>query len=234
MNAATAISGAATVPAPDSHDYFARAIPDPYRILGLQLLPLSVGRYRLLKRFEVAFVADGEASAGISDLLLGVLICSMRVDEFMEFSTSPNFKRDIRRWSKRVFPKSWICALPFCGKWWRRTRGFNVLEKIALFQHYIADAKKIPHYTTRENSPRTNSGHWSHCIEICLRSELGWTQEEINEEPLSKALADYFGFAESRGMISLLSDEDLANAEGNAARIAEAFAALEKQKAENN
>lgn len=231
MDAAPAISGAATVPAPESHDYFSRAIPEPYRILGLQLLPLSVGRYRLLKRFEVAFVADGEANAGISDLLLGVLICSMRVDEFLRFSTSRHFQRDIRRWSKRIFPSVWICALPWFGKWWRRTRGFNVLEKIALFQRYIADAQRIPRYTSRDNSPRTNSGHWSHCIEICLRSELGWSEEEINEAPLSKALADYFGYAESQGMISLLTDEDLANADHNAARIMEALA---QQKSETN
>jgi len=215
MNAATATRGAAPS-APVTDDYFTRAVPEPWRILGLQLKPLSVGRYRLLKRFEVAFVAEGEAQAGVPDLLLGVLICSMRVDEFLEFSASPHFARDIRRWSKRVFPHVWLCALPWIGKWWRQRAGFNVIEKLNLFQKYIEAAQEIPRYTLRENSPSTNTSHWSHSLEICLRSELGWTAEEINEAPLSKALADYFRFAESRGQVILLSDEDLAQAAHNA------------------
>jgi len=210
---------------PSSLDYFARSIPEPVRLLGLQLRPLSVGRYRLLKRFDVAFVAEGEAHAGVPDLLLGVLICSMRVDEFLEFAADRHFARDIRRWSKRLFPQVWLCALPWFGKWWRRKRGFNVLEKLALFQTYIADAQRIPRYTMRENAPQSHSSHWSHNLEICLRSELGWTLEEINESPLSKALTDYFRHAENSGTIVLVTDEHLAQAAHNDAAIAEALAA---------
>lgn len=209
---------------PSSADYFTRAIPDPVRILGLQLRPLSVGRYRLLHRFQVAFVAEGEASAGVSDLLLGILICAMRVDDFLQFAGSPQFHPDVRRWSRRVFPHPWLCWLPWFGPWWRRTRGFNVVEKIALFQNYIAEAQRIPRYTLKNNSPQTNTSHWSHSIEICLRSELGWTAEEINEAPLSKALADYFRHAESNGLVILLTDEDLQTADYNAGRVALAIA----------
>src|ERR1039457_6510592 len=64
---------------------FSQAIPKPVRILGLQLLPLSLGRYRMLRRFECPFVAEGPAEASMADLLLGLLICSMRCQEFLEF-----------------------------------------------------------------------------------------------------------------------------------------------------
>ena len=224
MNAATASSGAATISAPGS-DYFIRAIPEPVRLLGLRLLPLSLGRYRLLKRFDVAFVADGEAQAGVSDLLLGVLICSLRVDDFLGFVEQPNFHKEMRNWSRRLFPAVWLCAIPFFGRWWRRTHGFNVIEKMQMFQNYIVEAQRIPRYTMKENSPHANSSHWSHSMEICLRSELGWTSEEINEAPLSKALADYFGYAEANGMVILLSDADIAEASANTAIIEQALAA---------
>ena len=224
MNAATASSGAATNSAPVP-DYFIRAIPEPVRLLGLRLLPLSLGRYRLLKRFDVAFVADGEAQASISDLLLGVLICSMRVDNFLGFVDQPNFNQEMKAWSRRLFPSVWLCALPWFGRWWRRTHGFNVIEKMQMFQNYIVEAQRIPRYTMKENSPHANSSHWSHSMEICLRSELNWTQEEINEAPLSKALADYFGHAEASGTVILLSDDDIAEAIANAARIEEAMMA---------
>jgi hypothetical protein len=210
-----------------TQDYFSSSIPEPVRLLGLQLRPLSVGRYRLLKRFDIAFVAEGPAHAGVPDLLLGVLICSMRVDEFLEFAAAPNFTRDIRRWSKRLFPHVWICALPGFGKWWRRKRGFNVLEKLAAFEAYIAEAQRIPRYTMRDNNPQAHSSHWSHNLEICLRSELGWTLEEINESPLSKALADYFRHAENSGAIILLTDDHFAAAAHNDAAIAAALAAVQ-------
>lgn len=214
MNAATAPCGAASPPAL-TPNYFHRLVPEPVRLLGLKLRPLSVGRYRLLRRFDVAFVAEGEAKATVDDLLLGVLICSMRVDDFLEFAASPNFEREIRRWSRRAFPHVWICALPWIGKWWRARYGFNVLVKMTEFQNYIVEAQRIQRYTTKDNSPVTNSAHWSHSIEICLRAELGWTAEEINEAPLSKALADYFAHAEANGSISLLSDADISEAEAN-------------------
>ncbi len=216
----------AGIPPTSSPDYFSQSIPEPVRLLGLQLLPLSVGRYRLLKRFHINFVAEGEAQAGVPDLLLGVIICSMRVDEFCDFVTSRNFQRDIRRWSKKLFPAVWICALPWIGKWWRANRGFNVAQKLTAFQAYIADAQRIPRYTMKENTPSSNSAHWSHNLEICLRSELGWTLEEINESPLSKALADFFRHAENSGTIALFSDAHFAAAAHNDARITEALASL--------
>lgn len=226
MSAAQTAERGAAIKNPASEDYFSRAIPEPYCILGLKLRPLSVGRYRLLKRFNVAFVADEAAEATVQDLLLGVLICSMRVEEFVEFAASPNFTKEVRRWSRAIFPHPWICALPFIGKWWRGRHAFNIVEKMNLFERYIADAQKIPRYTMRHNSPSTNQAHWSHNIEICLRSELGWTGEEINEQPLSKALADYFRHAENQGTIRVLSDEDFEMADYNAKQIEAALAAM--------
>jgi hypothetical protein len=194
----------------DVQDYFSRCIPEPYRILGLQLLPLSLGRYRLLKRFNCAFVADDEASAEFGDLLLGVIICSLRCDEFLELVNSRRLEREIRRWSRKICPHPWIGCLPWIGKWWRARHSFNFVEKAQLFQSYIRKAQIIPRYRILESNYNESSAHWSHGVEVCLRSEVGWSLEEICEQPLTKAIADYFKFCENKGLLSLMTAEDIA------------------------
>src|SRR5438876_959627 len=105
--------------------YFQAAIPEPFTILGLRLKPLSLGRYRLLKRFGCAFVAEEETGANIEDLIIGVLVCSMRCDEFIEWAHSKHFAKDIKRWGKRVSRVGvigWIGRrlIPPLGRWWRK------------------------------------------------------------------------------------------------------------------
>ncbi len=216
------VSSCSKGPGPDT--YFSRVLPEPFRILGLQLLPLSLGRYRILKRFDSPFVADAPAGAHLDDLILAVLICAMRCDEFLEFIQAPTFTRDVRRWSGRICPHAWLGCLPFIGPRWRARHSFNYLEKIALFQQYLADAQRIPRFTRLADSTQTSSSHWSHSIEVALRSELKWSEEEINEAPLSKALADYFALAERDGSLTILSDADYEQAANNTLRIAEALA----------
>ena len=188
-------------------DYFSRVIPEPFQILGLRLLPLSLGRYRLLKRFNVAFVSDNSATPTLDDLLLGVLICSMRCDEFLAFIEQPEFNDRIADWARK------------CGL-------FNLVEKTALFQKYLKAAERIPEYRLREPSERKSGTHWSQSLEVTLRGELNWTESEINEAPLSKALADYFAHAERQGTVILYAPGELdamrAQAAHNDARVAAA------------
>lgn len=218
MNAApTATSGAAIPENPaapeaiDPHaDYFTDLVPEPYRILGLTLRPLSLGRYRLMRRFGVAFVDDDAAKADAGDLLLGVLICSMRCDEFLKFANSPGFAKEIRRWSRKIFPHPWICALPFgLGKWWRTKHAFDLREKMQLFQNYIESNSKSPRYWDESDNARLSGAHWSHSCEVVLRGQVGWTLEEINEEPLNKAIWDYYKHMESQGLIRLMTKDEI-------------------------
>jgi len=207
--------------------YFQAAIPEPFRILGLALRPLSLGHYRLLKRFDCAFVADGEAKAGPGDLILGLLICSMPPGEFLSWLSSPHFYKEVRAWGRGLTPFAWLSALPWIGKWYRRRWGFNVFEKVALFRRYLEEHSAVPaHWVERDGG---NSGaHWSQAMEVALRGELNWSAEEINEQPLSKAIADYFKWAENQGAIRLMSKEEIQQGEENA-RLMEAIGATETE-----
>lgn len=213
---------------------FKAAIPEPYQILGLRLLPLSVGRYRLLNRFNCAFVSETDTTAQIGDLILGVLICSMRCDEFVAFYESKHFSKTISKWAQKIgatppwFMRGkwgkWV-SLSFAGKWWRRNHSFNFVEKMQLFKNYINEAQAIPEYQPTDSGNRRSTAHWSTSVEIVLRSELNWSLEEINESPLTKALSDYFKHLEHQRLVTIFTPEDLDDGRKNA----EALEAFEKQ-----
>lgn len=213
--------------------YFSAAIPEPFQIIGLRLKPLSLGRYRLLKRFDVAFVSDSEQKATPADLILGVLICAHRCDEFLQWISAPGFRKEVGKWGARVCSQNFDGLIPLKRGWrfWRKPKGFNIIEKLQLFNRYISSHSYAPKYwDTDSGSSGASGAHWAQSIEVTLRAELGWSEEEINEQPLSKALADYFKYAESQGMLRLMTDEDVAQGEANA-RI---FAALDAEGNANN
>ena len=176
---------------------FKQAIPEPYRIFGLKLLPLSLGRYRLLARFDCAFVSETEAKASFEDLILGVLICSLPVAEFMELLDEEKlFRFELKQWGRRI--RQEIKADPH----------FNIFEKFGLFQKYIQEANHIPKFWNEHEMQGQGSCHWSHAVEVALRSQVGYSEKEIDETPLSKALADYFQWAQGEGLVRIMTDEE--------------------------
>jgi hypothetical protein len=189
-------------------DYFAAAIPEPFQILNLRLLPFSLGRYRLLRRLECAFVAEEETNATISDFIIGVLACSMPVKEFLAFANSKQFHKEVRRWSRKVTPLPWLCAFPFIGKYWRNKFSFNLLEKINLFKRYLTEGSQMPEYWVKEDDNSVGGIHWAQSLDMALRSQLGWTDAEIEEEPLGEAFMAVLALGEANGRIQLISLEE--------------------------
>ncbi len=85
-----------------------------------------------------------------------------------------------------------------------------------MFRAYIALHSKVPQVWNLTEGDDSGGGHWSHGVEVTLRGKLNWTREEINEEPLSKALVDYFKYAETQGSVRFVSDEEIELGERNA------------------
>lgn len=207
-------------------DYFKAVVPEPFRILGRKLLPLSIGRYRLMKRFNVAFVADEAVSADVGDLLLGVLICSMSCEAFVAFADSNDFEPEIERWARKIRARPplflrWefstnkfkkfigiLASCSFYGRWWRKHNSFNIVEKLSLFKRYIEEGSVVPAYWDESTGGKVSGVHWSQSVEVALRGKVGWSEAEINHAPLSKALNDYFKHMENEGLVRLMTDEE--------------------------
>lgn len=170
-------------------DYFTAAIPEPWQILGLRLRPFSLGHYKILRRFKCAFVDDDRAEATREDLIFGVLVCSLTPSEFMEILDSGKLIDEAQEWGKK------------CGL-------FDLTEKSKMFKDYIAEHSKVPAYWEEEGGKQSGA-HWAQCVETALRSKLNWTSQDIDNQPLSKAFADYFKHAESEGMIRLMTAQEM-------------------------
>jgi len=184
--------------------YVRAAIPEPYIILGVKLRPFSLGHYLLMARFDCAFAADSEKKGGVADLLLGIAICCRTFEDFIEFiNEEETFNNWFEQWGKEVKK---VMAEP----------SFNILYKIEDFKSYMRNGIDVPEYCPEERENSKPSGaHWSQSVLLILTSELGYTYSEAVNIPMSKALYDYFKWAETNGMVSLMGDEDKQYAEAN-------------------
>lgn len=169
--------------------YDIAAIPEPYQILGLKLKPFSIGHYRILRRFDCAFVADEETFPTRDDLILAVLVCSMDADDFLRFMEQPDFLKQVKAWGKKV------------GL-------FDMNEKCVMLAKYIAAHSVMPKFWDGDQS-RPSAGDWTQAVALCLTSQLGYTHEQAMRLPLSQAFHDYFKHAESNGAVRLMTPEEV-------------------------
>src|ERR1035437_8979397 len=136
----------ATLNQPGVDDFFAKDIPEPFQILGLRLLPLSIGRYRRMARHGIGFVSEVSTRADGKDLLLGVLICSMTCRAWDELAVSGRLPGIIASWMRQINAAPPIFLLgkigglisrTWIGRRWRKKHSFDLLGKVRLFQNYV-------------------------------------------------------------------------------------------------
>ena len=68
-------------------------------------------------------------------------------------------------------------------------------------------------FNVDEGDAKTSGAHWSQSVQSVLMSELGYGSSEVLNMPLSKALSDYYKWAEKSGMVALMTDDELADVE---------------------
>jgi len=189
-------------------------MPEPWQILGLRLRPFSLGHYKLLRRFGCAFVSETSEPATRGDLLLGVLICSMPVGEFAAMVDDAKPLRGsarLKEWLRCLWYKQPLPANDFeaaLRAWGRKVGIFNLNNRAQMFKDYIEQQSTVPKYW-EERSGGSSGAHWAQCLEVTLRSKLGWTQTDIDTQPLCKAFADYFKHAENEGAIKLMTPDEI-------------------------
>lgn len=175
-------------------------MPEPHVILGLRLLPLSLGRYRLLKRFDCPFVADDERSLDLeiltSELFFALAVCGFPCREFEEHVADGTLKDELAEWSALLTDQ--IAS----------EKHFSIIEKAEHFKRYISEGSRIPwEILEKQTQCESSPTHWSLAIETTLMSKMGWTEEMIEERPLTKALSYFFKFMESEGAVKLVDPE---------------------------
>ena len=195
-----------------TNDYFRAAYPEPWQVLGVRLLPFSFGHYLKLHRLGCAFVAEDSKSATIGDLLLAVVVCSMR--------SHPDPEQDpFWQWLHREQPDGFLARLWWklhrhkftpaeveIMRWGRKVGVFNINEKAELLARYIKEHSQVPPYVEKSSdTPAREAGaHWAQSVIAALVAKCGYTQLEAYNVPMPKAMADFFKHAENEGSIRLL------------------------------
>lgn len=187
-------------------DKYVRAtVPEQYRILGVRLKPLSLGHLILMKRYECAFAEDStNTKAGVWDLLLGVAICSRSFQEFVDWFGDDE-RRDawLTEWYKSIM---WEC---------KNTKGWNILHKFTLFNSYRREGIEVPLFfdESKTDDMKESGAHWIQNVITTLVTKGRFSETEIYDVPLAKALSEYFKILENEGLISFMTDWQIAEAQ---------------------
>ncbi len=211
--------------------YVNALIPEPYTILGMELKPYSLGHFFLMRKFSCGFANENENALGdISDLILGLAICSQTYEGFLNCIETNNIQIGTHSKYYLFGPQvpTVIKYTDWIAEWGRLVEKklkekniINMLECINMFKTYMRDSIVIPKFwETEHGEDAPSSGaHWTQSVLSILTSDCGYSQSEALNIPMSRALSDYFKFSERNGMLTLMNDDEL-----------EQIAELEKEK----
>jgi len=174
------------------------AIPEPYRVLGRNLQPFTLGHQILLERFESSFAVGSQKQADDSniygDLILSVFLCSFPFEEALRQLNSRFLKLKLWAWGK------------LCGR-------FDLLEAIEFFQTYIEEHSREPEFKVISNGNEAQFDSaipFSQFLKVKLEQELGRSPAEALNTVYSAAIIDYLTAMEGKGLIRFVSEEEKA------------------------
>lgn len=183
-------------------EYYVEAvIPNPYRVLGVELRPFSIGHIWLMKRFNCAFAEENpNATGNIMHFFLAAAICARKFDEFLQFiSSETELIEWLNEWFNAVYKKS------------KQDHSY-LIEEFHKFKRYMQESVELPlYFESDSDSDDAESGaHWTVNIVSALTSEGSrYSEKELIDLPLTKVIADYFKLLESRNLISLMRDDEI-------------------------
>jgi len=176
-------------------------IPRPFRVLGQELRPFTLGHACTLESLGLRSVDDA------GSLFMAVLVCTLPPGDFQRLMGS-------RRLALRVW--LWTTSIRAQLAWTRITQGAPaaygiVVRALALFREYCEHHSACPEFrqlseeSRGERSTPRGAPFLEH-VRVVLQAKLGYPPTEAIALPLGRALFDYFTYWEVEGRIELLDD----------------------------
>lgn len=177
-------------------------IPRPFRVLGQELRPFTLGHACTLESLGLRTVDDAGA------LFVAVLVCTLPPGDFQRLMGT-------RRLALRVW--LWTASIRLQLVWTRITQGapaaFAIVQRaMGLFREYCEHHSACPEFrqlaadSRGERSAPRGAPFLEH-VRVMLHSKVGYTPAEAIALPLGRALFDYFTYWEGEGRIELLDDD---------------------------
>ena len=195
-------------------DFFIASIPEPVRILGLNLRPYSLGHVVLLNRIGSAFVTGEKPT--FEDLAASVLICALTYKEGLSSLHDSQADRDkfMRLWYRRLTG----------GGWFRKKKPLQFQRSRAAFRDYLGESSKIPYYTYDPGEMREIRCPQVQVVKVALMSQMHFSEDEIMDRSWALCMSDFVILRALRGEVTLTDRDAIAEAQEFANRLAENLA----------
>jgi hypothetical protein len=193
----------------NSSSYFQKAIPGRFTLLGLDVLPLSLGHIVILNHIESPFVTG--KIADLDDLALAVLICSLDFEKGCEAIADPELPKFLKQWSRQLTGMSglrrWLVKLrilkPFDVNW---------VQKIELFTKYLSAAMDLPAFQFEESeTARVVECPFVQIVKVKLMSELHISEADILDRSWNRCLWDYVTLKVFAGDMEFVDEDEMAD-----------------------
>jgi len=182
------------VPMNAHEEYFQAVIPTPCSVLNLALRPFSAGHIVHLHRLRSVFVTGGEVTK--AELETAVFICAQTFEESCASYQDPETNT-------------------FTAKWSRKISGYDLGEKLAAFNDYMAHGSLFPLVF----SPKREVGGVSitnlpgvHSVRCALKHYFHISDTEFWNMTWSLAQWDYFTIPVMEGTGDLVEQDSLTQA----------------------
>lgn len=195
-------------------------------IMGLKLLPFTLGHSMILKRAKSEFMVGSIESlqalnnnAMILELVFAIMVCSTTYDELQTEIHNGNFNNEVKKYFKFIrkqlnLPKykwqMWLRRIikklfPFL----KDKKPFFLVAEVKTFLDYIKAGTSAPSYEVNktESDIQTNPIEPEEAIISTLMTDCGFSRSECLNLPLSETLSAYLLYAYKQGTIDLLSKE---------------------------
>lgn len=173
----------------DEREWWKSIAPDVTYCLGERLEPFSPGHWILLNRLESPFLTGKQTT--YADLMDAVYVCARTFKDGYYGLNSPEFKRFVRRWNRRL-------------KWFG-LRSVDVKTATAVMQAHIANGLRWP--IMRANTVNTDgldcASPMVQCLLVHLTSKLHQDIEKILDLPFGFCYRLYATASEMTGHVRL-------------------------------
>ena len=199
----------------DGLAYYKAFTPEPWTILGLRLLPLSLGHIHLLHRFESAFVSDSE-QPGIGDLILGCFICSRKYQDTLDALEDESLERFLSTWRSKLARPTILHKLRL-----RRPVLIDWPKKLTAFCDYIKAGSSYPSFQVADHPMEPSALPMPAMVRAFLLAKTSLTDAELVDRPWGLCLWDYVIIRSFDGGIKLVDADEIADAFEEAKKLYE-------------
>lgn len=170
-------------------------------ILGLRLLPFTLGMSMLLKAANSKFltgISNITLKELIIELVFAILVCSTTYDEFNAEINNGDFERYVNKYITELTQEI------------KASNEFNIFFRVNQFCNYLKAGTTAPLYEVKESGSSDisiNPIEAEEQILSTLMTDCGYTRNEVLNLPLTETLSAFLLYAYKQGTIEIVSKE---------------------------